>query len=82
MHVVVVEIPVEAGLAFVLQVGEEPLLDGLQHVEAHEEITALKIPTIGGLLESFSHLPVECPFVGQLLVSQPSVEVVVDVAHA
>ena len=40
-HVIVVEVPVEAGFASFLQFGEELLLHLLQQVEADEEIVVV-----------------------------------------
>ena len=41
LHIVMVEVPIELGLAFFLEEGEELLLDFLQQVEAYEEVTVI-----------------------------------------
>ena len=78
-HVVVVEVPVEIGLAGILEVREELLLYLLQQVETHKEVAV-----VGELLgrvcrQGLTNLPVEGALVGQTLFGQPLVEVVIDV---
>ena len=80
LHIVMVEVPVELGLAFFLEEGEELLLDFLQQVETHEEIAV-----VGEMLGNVcchgmtTYLPVKRTFIGQPLFGQPLVEVVIDV---
>ena len=39
LYVIVVKVPIELGLAFLLQSGEELLLHTLEYVESNEDIT-------------------------------------------
>ena len=74
-HVVVVEVPVEVGLAHFSQLCEECLLHTLQEVEANEDVfVVLEVDILLG-----RHLAVDGTFVAESLLAQPFVVVVVDV---
>ena len=74
LHIIMVEVPVEVGLAFMLQGSEEALLDFLQQVEADEEVVFVRK---GGLRAGYQ--TIEGTLVGQTLGSQTLVEIVVNV---
>ena len=74
-HVVTVEVPVEAGLASLLQSGENLLLHLLHDVEADEEVcVVVEVDTLVG-----GHLAVHHSFIGNPLVLKALAEIVVDV---
>ena len=81
-HVVVVEVPVEAGLPLALQVAEQLLFHTLHQVEAHEQVAVVGKRDAAGIGQPAAHLAVERTLVGQSLLAQPTVEVVVDVGKA
>ena len=74
--VIVVEVPVEVGLALLPEPTEEHLLHLLQQIKADEDVVVVfeRDAFIG------SHLAVESTFVGELLCFETLIESVVDVA--
>ncbi len=42
LHVIMVEVPIETGLALALQMGEELLLHLLQQVETHKDVSVVR----------------------------------------
>ena len=77
LHVVMVVVPVEGGLALATKMGEETLLHLLQKVEANKEIAVVFVVEAIVL----GHLTVESALVGQPLLEEVCVVLLVDVAH-
>ena len=76
IHIIMVEVPVKAGLALFHQRTEQLLFHLLQQVEAYEQIMAM-----GGLfLLFFYDLTIKGTLVSQPLLAQPVVEIVVDIS--
>ena len=77
VHVVGVEVPVETGLALLLELAAERGFHLLHHVEAHEEIEV--VVEVG--VVSFGNVAIEHALVGNLLFAQALAELVVDVVE-
>ena len=77
VHVVGVEVPVEAGLALLLELAAYRGFHLLHHVEAHEEIEV--VVEVG--VVSFGNVAIEHALVGNLLFAQALAELVVDVVE-
>ena len=77
LHIVGVEVPIETGLALLLELAAERGFHLLHHVEAHEEIEV--VVEVG--VVSFGNVAIEHAFVGNLLFAQALAELVVDVVE-
>ena len=78
-HIAVVVVPIEVGPTLAAKGCEQPLLGGLQQVEPDEEVVvvAAEVDGVGPL----GHVAAESSLVGEPLLTEAPVEVVVDVAH-
>ena len=67
LHVVVVEVPIETGFAFFLQLREELLLDLLQQIEPHKEVAVVGVIGYCFMVIGY-HGTVERTLVGETLL--------------